>query len=89
MPGYYFHLAMRSLRRSIGLTVLMVLAIGVGVVFALALNLWLVAHQAMTHMPASLLLGGVLALFLIGQAAVFVPAQRASRVPPLVATRSP
>lgn len=61
----------------------------VGVAFALALNLWLVAHQAMAHMPALLLLGGVLALLLIGQAAVFVPAQRASRVPPLVATRSP
>jgi len=31
---------------------------------------------------------GVLAMLLLGQAAVFVPARRASNVPPVVATRS-
>lgn len=44
MPGYYFHLAMRSLRRSTGLTVLMVLAIGVGV--AACMTTWAVFRAA-------------------------------------------
>ena len=38
MLGYYFNLAMRSLKRSPGLTALMVLSIGIGV--ALAMSTW-------------------------------------------------
>ena len=63
--------------------------VGVGVLLALGLNAWLIAQYAMPRMPTPLLVAGVIALLLIGQAAVYVPARRASRVPPLVATRSP
>ncbi len=63
--------------------------VGVGVLLALGLNAWLIARYAMPRMPTPFLVAGVIALLLTGQAAVFVPARRASRVPPLVATRSP
>lgn len=43
MFGYYLDLAMRSLRRSPGLTALMVLSIGVGV--ALAMSTWALVHS--------------------------------------------
>ena len=62
--------------------------VALGVVIALALNIWLITHYAMSRMPWSILGAGVLALLLLGQFSVFVPARRASRVPPLVATRS-
>ncbi|MGH8192623.1 MAG: ABC transporter permease [Rhodanobacteraceae bacterium] len=42
MFGYYFDLALRSLKRSPGLTALMVLSIGVGV--ALAMSTWTLQH---------------------------------------------
>ncbi|TAN02704.1 MAG: FtsX-like permease family protein [Rhodanobacteraceae bacterium] len=42
MIGYYFDLALRSLKRSPGLTALMVLSIGVGV--ALAMSTWTLEH---------------------------------------------
>ena len=65
---------------------------GIGVVFgallAVLLNLWLMAHYAMPRLPSGYLLVGVLALLALGQAAVFVPARRASNVPPVVATRA-
>ena len=59
-----------------------------GVLLALAINLWLMTHYEMTRMPLPYLLTGVLAMLALGQAAVFVPARRASNVPPVVATRS-
>ena len=59
-----------------------------GVLLALALNLWLMTHYEMTRMPLPYLAVGVLAMLALGQAAVFVPARRASNVPPVVATRS-
>lgn len=43
MFGYYLDLALRSLRRSPGLTTLMVLSIGVGV--ALAMTTWMLVHS--------------------------------------------
>jgi putative ABC transport system permease protein len=43
MFGYYLDLALRSLKRSPGLTVLMVLSIGVGV--ALAMTTWTLVHM--------------------------------------------
>lgn len=64
------------------------LGVALGAVLALALNLWLMTHYAMPRMPVPLLAVGVAVLLLIGQAAVFVPARRASQVPPLAATRS-
>jgi putative ABC transport system permease protein len=39
-------------------------------------------------MPWYYLPGGALALWLLGQASVFGPAQKAASVPPVVATRS-
>ncbi|MDE2156679.1 MAG: ABC transporter permease [Xanthomonadaceae bacterium] len=59
-----------------------------GVLLALGLNLWLMSHYEMTRIPLPYVLAGVLAMLAIGQAAVFVPARRASNVPPVEATRS-
>jgi len=59
-----------------------------GVVLAALLNLWLMTHYAMLRLPPGYLLVGVLVLLALGQAAVFVPARRASNVPPVVATRA-
>ncbi len=69
---------------------LLIAGIGVmlGVLLALGLNLWLMANYEMTRLPISWVLAGVLTMLALGQAAVFVPARRASNVPPVVATRS-
>jgi putative ABC transport system permease protein len=42
----------------------------------------------MARMPLPYVLIGVLVMLALGQIAVFVPARRASRVPPVVATRA-
>ncbi|MEP7186278.1 MAG: ABC transporter permease [Rhodanobacter sp.] len=60
----------------------------IGVLLALGLNLWLMSHYEMTRIPVMYVLTGVLVMLAIGQAAVFVPARRASNVPPVVATRA-
>lgn len=60
----------------------------VGVVLALGLNLLLMRYFAMAHLPIAYVLAGVAAVLALGQGAVFVPARRASNVPPVVATRS-
>ncbi|HVC18287.1 MAG TPA: FtsX-like permease family protein, partial [Rhodanobacter sp.] len=59
-----------------------------GVVLALGLNLLLMQHFAMARLPIAYVLAGVAAVLALGQGAVFVPARRASNVPPVVATRS-
>jgi len=59
-----------------------------GVLLAVTLNLWLMAHYEMERLPGLYVLTGVLAMLAIGQGAVFVPARRASNVPPVVATRA-
>ena len=59
-----------------------------GVVLALALNLWLMTHYEMARLPLPYVGIGVLAMLVIGQVAVFMPARRASHVPPVVATRA-
>lgn len=59
-----------------------------GVLLAVGLNAWLMMHYEMTRLPVLYVLTGVLAMLAIGQAAVFVPARRASNVPPVVATRA-
>ncbi len=64
------------------------IGVALGVLLALCLNLWLMAQASMPRMPASFLMTGAVALLMIGQASVFVPARRASLVPPVVATRS-
>jgi putative ABC transport system permease protein len=69
---------------------LLMASVGVvlGALFALGLNLWLMLHVAAPRIPLIYVLSGAAALLLIGQAAVFVPARRASRLPPIAATRS-
>jgi putative ABC transport system permease protein len=60
----------------------------IGVLLAVGLNQWLMSHYEMTRIPILYVLTGVLAMLAIGQAAVFVPARRASNVAPVVATRA-
>ncbi len=69
---------------------LLIAGIGVvaGVLLAVGLNLWLMTHYEMNRLPSLYVITGVLAMLAIGQAAVFVPARRASNVPPVVATRA-
>jgi putative ABC transport system permease protein len=59
-----------------------------GVLLAIGLNLWLITRYEMNHLPVLYVLVGVIAVLLLGQAAVFVPARRASNVPPVSATRA-
>jgi putative ABC transport system permease protein len=61
--------------------------IAVGIVLAFGLNLWLVRTFALGFLPLTYVLGGMVTLVLLGQGAVFAPALRASRVPPIEATR--
>ncbi len=60
----------------------------VGIVLAVGLNLWLMHRFEMDRIPIPYVLLGVGVVMLLGQAAVFMPARRASGVPPVVATRS-
>jgi putative ABC transport system permease protein len=60
----------------------------IGVLLALGLNLWLITRYEMSHLPVPYVLLGVIAVLVLGQAAVFVPARRASNVPPVSATRA-
>ena len=60
----------------------------VGVALAVALNRVLMSKFEMQSMPAYYVLVGLAVVMLLGQLAVFVPARRASNVPPVVATRS-
>jgi putative ABC transport system permease protein len=48
----------------------------------------MVANYAQDHLPWGFVGIGAITLLLLGQAAVFAPALRASRVPPVVASRS-
>jgi putative ABC transport system permease protein len=60
----------------------------IGMGLAYAINLYLMQHYEMARMPWSYLPAGAVALWLLGQFAVFGPARRAAAVPPVVATRS-
>ncbi|MGH8183499.1 MAG: ABC transporter permease [Rhodanobacteraceae bacterium] len=62
--------------------------IALGVVLAYGLNLMLMRHYELPRLPIYYLPAGAIALWVIGQLAVFVPALRAAAVPPVVATRS-
>jgi len=61
--------------------------LAVGVVLAFGLNLWLHIRLELNVLPVTYVLGGTVILLLLGQGAVFAPALRASRVPPIEATR--
>lgn len=60
----------------------------VGVVLAIGINLALLKAFQMERMPVWYVITGVLVILALGQLAVFMPARRASNVPPVVATRS-
>ena len=60
----------------------------IGAALAMALNLWLIQHVAMARLPTGYVLAGVAVVLLLGQCAVFVPARRASNVPPVLAMRA-
>jgi putative ABC transport system permease protein len=62
--------------------------VALGVVLAFAFNLWTVARFALDRMSLGYVGIGVVVLLLLGQGAVLAPALRASRVPPVEATRS-
>ena len=59
-----------------------------GLVLAISMNLWLVLRLGSQLMSPLYLAAGVLLLLLLGQGAVLAPALKASRVPPVEATRS-
>ncbi|HJP97567.1 MAG TPA: FtsX-like permease family protein [Rhodanobacteraceae bacterium] len=59
-----------------------------GIVLAVGINLALMKWFEVTRLPLWYLPVGAVALWLLGQLAVLVPALRAAAVPPVVATRS-
>jgi len=59
-----------------------------GILLAFALSLLLMTHYELPRLPMFYLPIGAIVLWLLGQLAVLGPALRASRVPPVVATRS-
>jgi putative ABC transport system permease protein len=59
-----------------------------GMLLAIALNLVLMSRYELPRLPLGYLPVGALALWALGQLSVLAPALRASRVPPVVATRS-
>jgi putative ABC transport system permease protein len=61
---------------------------GVGALFAFGLSVWLMRHYEMMRLPPFSVAIGVVVMLVLGQAAVLVPARRASNVPPIVAARS-
>ena len=69
---------------------LMIAGVGavIGILLAVALNLWLITRFEMDRMPVIYVLAGVVAVLALGQMAVFVPARRASNVSPVSATRA-
>jgi putative ABC transport system permease protein len=60
----------------------------VGVALAIGINIGLLRVFELERMPIWYVIAGVIVVVVLGQIAVFVPARRASRVPPMVATRS-
>lgn len=68
----------------------MVSSVGIvtGGIFAVALNIWMVQAFDLTPIAWYIIPVAMLALWLVGQAAVYGPARRASLVPPAVATRA-
>jgi putative ABC transport system permease protein len=59
-----------------------------GCLLALATGYWLSVHYALPRLDLYFLVGGILALWTIGQLAAWQPARRAAAVPPAVATRT-
>lgn len=64
------------------------IGIVLGMLGAFGLNQLLMTHYELPRLPALYLPVGAVALWLLGQVAVYGPAKRAAAVPPAVATRS-
>jgi len=64
------------------------IGIVLGMLLAYLLNQWLMGRYELPRLPLLYLPVGALALWLLGQVAVFGPARRAAAIPPAVATRS-
>ena len=68
------------------------LIVGAGVMLGMAMaylgNAWLMHYYELQHLPWPFLPYGAALMLLLGQLAVLSPALRATRVPPVVATRS-
>jgi putative ABC transport system permease protein len=62
--------------------------VALGALLAIGLDLALMSHFELTPMPLAYVGIGVIVLLVLGQGAVLAPAIRASRVPPVEATRS-
>jgi putative ABC transport system permease protein len=62
--------------------------VALGVLLALAGNLWIMRSIALARLPVIYLVVGGFAVLLLGQLAVLWPAMRAAWVPPAVATRN-
>jgi putative ABC transport system permease protein len=58
-----------------------------GCLLAIALNVWLVGRFEMVRIGNGYLIGGGMAMLLLGQIAVFLPASRAMDIPPATAAR--
>lgn len=58
-----------------------------GGLLAVGLNLWLMSHYEMDRMPLRYVLIGIVTVLVLNQLAVFMPARRASDIPPVVAAR--
>ena len=59
-----------------------------GIFVAFELNWWLMSHYEIDRLPTLYVLVCALLVFAIGQGAVFVPALKASKVPPMAAVRA-
>ena len=64
------------------------IGIVLGMLLAYLLNQWLMGRYELPRLPLLYLPVGALALWLLGQLAVFGPARKAAAIPPAVATRS-
>ena len=62
--------------------------IALGIVLAISLNVWMIRHFGMTGIPSKYFVAGVAMIMVLGQAAVLVPALRASRTSPIEAIRN-
>lgn len=63
------------------------MGIALGMVLAYGINIVLMVRYELPRLPVTYLPLGAVVLWLLGQAAVYAPAHRASRVPPVEATR--
>ena len=64
------------------------IGIAIGMLMAYGINQLLMTHYELPRLPAMYLPVGAVALWLLGQIAVYGPARRAAAVPPAVATRN-